>query len=255
MRKTVLITGGAGSLGRAFVKLLEPDHEVVVTDSSEWAMAELQALYPTVRCVLGDFTDYPLSGMEDVIIHAAAYKHVELGERNPASFVTNNLTKTVEFYEKVCQSITRLLYISTDKAVEPASVYGATKFLAERLTWEISGQVARLGNILSSSGSVIPLWEKAIAENRPIPITDPSMTRYMIGADEAVSQIWEQFEAGRKLIIPEMGEPVRILDMMSEVLKRHGFEKGSDYLPGVEVIGKRPGEKTHEKLIWDYETD
>lgn len=253
MQKTVLITGGAGSLGRAFVRLLEPDQDVIVVDSSEWALAELKGMHPGVECHLGRFADYPINGMEDVVIHLAAYKHVELGESDVTGFVRNNLTDTVEFYSKLQQGITRLLYVSTDKAVEPVSVYGATKFIAERLTYEISGQVARLGNISNSTGSVIPLWEAAIAQNLPIPITDPEMTRYSITADEAAEQVWAQFMAGRRLIVPDMGEPKRILDMMAEVLFSHGYLKASHYGPGVTVIGRRPGEKVHEKLLWDRE--
>lgn len=252
-RKTVLITGGAGSLGRAFVRLLEPDHDLIVVDSSEWAVAELKSSYRSVVCHVGDFADYPLSGMEDVIIHCAAYKHVDLGESHPASYVRNNLTKTADLYEKVRMGITRLLYVSTDKAVEPVSAYGATKMLAERMTWEIGGQVARLGNILDSSGSVLPLWEKAILEKRPIPLTDPAMTRWMLDVDGAARQIWNGFNEGRRLIVPDMGQPVRLPDLMAKVLLAHGYAKGSDYLPGVEVIGARPGEKLHEKLLWDHE--
>lgn len=200
-----------------------------------------------------DFVDYPLSGYEDVIIHCAAYKHVDIGERQPTTFVTNNLTKTVKFYEKVRQGITRVLYISTDKSVEPISVYGATKFLAERLTTEIGGQCARLGNILSSSGSVIPTWEKAITDLKPIPITDPEMTRYCIEDYDAVFQVWEQFNEGRQLIIPKMGDPKRIMDILSDVLHRHGYPNVTKYTPGIEVIGKRPGEKKNEVLCWPSE--
>jgi FlaA1/EpsC-like NDP-sugar epimerase len=253
MQQTVLITGGAGSLGRAFVSLLSPEYNVIVVDNNEWAVAELKAEMPQVATYLGDFDTYPLTGFEDIIIHAAAFKHVEIGEAQPSSFVYNNLTKTMRLYEKVQHGITRVLYISTDKAVEPVSVYGATKFIAERLTLEIGGQVARLGNILLSSGSVIPRWEKAITENRPIPITDAAMTRYMITAEDAVREVWEQFLEGRMLCVPEMGEPKRILDIMTEVLGKHGYKKGSDYTPGVELIGMRRGEKLHEKLIWDHE--
>lgn len=252
-KKEILITGGAGSLGKAFVDLLQDQHTVTVVDNNEWAVAELKSHYPRVTCHLGDFEQYPLSGSEDVIIHAAAYKHVNLGECLASSFVKNNLSKTLKFYEQIRHGITRLLYISTDKSVEPVSVYGATKFLAERLTWEINGQVARLGNILSSSGSVIPTWEKAIIEKRPIPITDERMTRYSIEDKEAVEEIWAQFLAGNRLIVPSMGEPKRILDLMAEVLKRHGYEKASDYTPGVELVGMRPGEKLYEKLFWDSE--
>lgn len=256
--KSILITGGAGSLGKAFVKLLSsypPDqsYKIIVVDNNEWALAELKAQYPEVECHLNDFSHYPFTGYEDYIIHCAAYKHVDLGESNPEAIIANNVLKTLKFYNKVRHSLTRLLYISTDKAVEPLSVYGTSKFLAERLTYSIGGSVARLGNILSSSGSVIPIWEKAIAEQRPIPITDERMTRYMIEDFDAVNQIWHEFKKGERLIIPKMEKPVRIMDMLAEVLKRHGYDSVEKYAPGVEIIGMRPGEKLEEKLHWDSE--
>lgn len=256
MKKQIIITGGAGSLGRAFVKFflttIEP-YEVVVVDANEWAIAEMRPLFPEATYWLGDFVEYPLQGSEDVIIHAAAYKHIDLGESNVTSFIENNLTKTCTFYDNARHTLARILYISTDKAVEPSSAYGATKYLAELLTKEMGGSVARCGNFLLSSGSVIPVWENQIANKLPITITDERMTRYVIDMDDAVEQIWSQFLEGRKLIVPDMGEPLRLLDLMSEVLKRHGYKKGSDYKPGVQVIGMRPGEKLHEKLVWDNE--
>lgn len=254
-KQTVLITGGAGSLGRAFVRLLHEKYKVIVVDSSEWALAETKGLYPDCTYWLGDFTDYPLSGYEDYIIHAAAYKHVELGEQMPREVVRNNISKTIEFYEKVEHSLARLLYISTDKAVEPTSVYGASKFIAERLTQNVRGSVARLGNILVSSGSVIPLWEEAIAKGKPVRITDERMTRYFIEDFDAANQIWHEFIQGKELIIPKMGEPIRILDLLTEVLKRHGYSSPEEYPGGVEIIGMRPGEKLSEKLMWENEHD
>lgn len=277
MKKEVVITGGAGSLGRAFVKYLlaqeyEPSsrdylydvvkgettppsglYDVIVVDSSEWAIAEMRSLYPEATYWLGDFVDYPLKGSEDIIIHAAAYKHIDLGESNVASFINNNVTKTIKFYENAGQTLARVLFISTDKAVEPNSAYGFTKSLGELLTKQIGGSVARCGNFLLSSGSVVPVWEAQIAANKPITITDERMTRYVIEINEAVSQIWAQFMEGRQLIVPDMGEPMRLLDLMAEVLKRHGYKQASDYKPGVQLIGMRPGEKLHEKLVWDNE--
>lgn len=261
---TVVITGGAGTIGRAFVKYLqglnefpklEPrkDYDIIVVDNNEWAIADMRHTYPNITYWLGEFNEYPLSGVEDTIIHAAAYKHVDLGESNVSSFVKNNIVKTMEFYEQASRTLARILYISTDKAVEPIGAYGSSKYLAELLTKEAGGTVARLGNILSSSGSVIPTWEAQIEAKEPITITDPAMTRYVIDDSEAVKQIWEQFLKGVTLIVPTMGEPVRLLDMMATVLKRHGYEKASDYTPGVTVIGMRPGEKLFEKLYWDNE--
>jgi FlaA1/EpsC-like NDP-sugar epimerase len=255
MQQTVLITGGAGSLGRAFVRLLasKGDYHIIVVDSNEWAVAEMRSKHPHIEYSLLDFADYPLTGMEDYIIHAAAFKHVDLGEQLPRAFVTNNLTKTIKFYEKVEQSIAKLLYISTDKAVEPINVYGATKYIAEALTREINGSVARLGNILGSSGSVIPVWEAQIAAKEPITITDERMSRYVIDDADAVNQIWHEFLKGESLIIPKMEAPVRIMDMLAEVLKRHGYNHVEDYTPGVTTIGMRKGEKLAEKLTWDHE--
>lgn len=253
MQKEILITGGAGSLGRAFVKLLHAEHKITVIDNNEWAIAELSTSYPQVECRLGDFSEYRMSGIEDIVIHTAAYKHVDLAENNVESVIHNNLTKTIQFYHEVDRTLARVLYISTDKAVEPVSAYGASKYLAECLTRELGGSVARLGNLLESSGSVIPTWETQIKEKRPITITDERMTRYVIDVDSAAQQLWDQFMEGRLLCIPEMGEPIRILDLMAEVLKRHGYEKASDYTPGVQIIGMRKGEKLHEKLVWDKE--
>lgn len=258
----ILITGGAGSLGRAFTKFLQSQfggaglqnpHRITIVDNNEWAVAEAQHLFPTVRYVLADFKDYPLVGNEDVIIHAAAYKHVDLAQKNPRQTIINNLNKTIKFYEQCEHTLAKVLYISTDKAVEPISVYGATKMLAEALTFEIGGQVARLGNIIASSGSVIPTWEAQIAAKQPITITNERMTRYMIEAEDAVNQIWNEFVKGERLIIPIMEQPRRLLDILTEVLERHGYDSPEAYEPGVVRIGMRSGEKLHEKLKWDHE--
>ena len=252
-KQTVLLTGGAGSLGTAFVRLLHDEYDLIVVDNNEWAIAELKGKYPNVKVWLGEFYDYPLSGYEDFIIHAAAYKHVHLGEALPRDFIRNNLINTIKFYEKAEQTLAKILYISTDKAVEPISVYGATKYLAERLTYDVGGAVARLGNILKSSGSVVPTWEQQIEAKVPITITDERMTRYMIEDSDAVNQVWNEFKKGEVLIIPKMGEPFRIMDMLTQVLERHGYATPEQYEPGVTFIGIKPGEKLSEKLRWDHE--
>lgn len=247
-KESVLITGGAGSVGREFVRLLKDDYKVTVVDSNEWAVAELQQEFPDVRVKLADFSS--LSGVRtNYILHLAAYKHVNLGETNIADFVENNVSKTIEFYKKA--KCNRLLYLSTDKAVEPISAYGATKMLAERLTWSVGGQVARCGNFLHSSGSVIPVWEKAIKDSQPIPITDEKMTRYVCKMDEAVKEIWERFLKGERLIIPK-SDHVKLLDLLNDVLKKHNLTI-KKYKPGIKTIGIRPGEKMTEKLKWSWE--
>lgn len=251
MEKTVFITGGAGSLGRAFVRLLHKDYIVTVIDNSEWALAELRQEFPDVRCILGDFAEsWP--EYYDYHIHLAAYKHVDLGESDPVAFIENNIIKTINYYQDITGS-GKLLYVSTDKAVEPVSLYGMTKAIAEKLTTHYGGSVARLGNILNSKGSVIPAWEAAILRKEPIKITDERMTRFVIEDNEAAGFIWSRFLAGDKLIVPTQMPEKRILDILSDVLKRHGYNKASDYPGGIEIIGMRPGERLREKLLWDFE--
>ena len=248
---TIAITGGAGSLGKAFVKLLSKDHELIIIDSNEWAVAELQQQYPSMTVRLIDFGDYRFEDAPDVLIHLAAYKHVNLGETNVASFVENNVTKTHTLFRRAKEMATKILFVSTDKAVEPISLYGFTKAIGEHLTYEYDGSVARLGNIIGSSGSVIPAWEAAIRAGEPVKVTDPEMTRYMIEADDAVSQIWKQFEERKQLIIPEMGEPKPLMQIVLDVLKKHNYPTLEAYEPGITVIGRRSGEKQHEKLKWE----
>jgi len=246
--QSITITGGAGSLGKEFVRLLYKDYEITVVDNSEWAVAELKHEFPDIHVELRDFDHHKVD--TDIIIHCAAYKHVNLGETNVSSFIQNNLIKTMRFY-----SINRgkpILYISTDKAVEPISAYGATKMLAEHLTKEYAGAIARCGNFIGSSGSVIPVWEKCIAERKPIPVTDEHMVRWVNEMEPAVKDIWTKFQLGEQLIISS-GRRVTVRELLEETLNIHGFESIEDYAPGIVNIGKRPGEKMAEKLRWDWE--
>jgi UDP-N-acetylglucosamine 4,6-dehydratase len=246
----IVVTGGAGSIGRAFVRLLNKDHKIIAIDSNEWAVAEFQKEFPKVEVILGDFIDYDFYHQPDLVIHCAAYKHINLGEENPEAFIQNNIIKTLDFFKRLNELGTDFIFISTDKAVKPISLYGSTKYIGEKLAYYYGGVVARLGNVIGSSGSVIPVWEKCIREERPIPITDERMVRYFIDEMTAVSQIWALYHTGERTIIPTM-QKVRLLDFLAEVLKKHGYDKASDYKPGVEIIGLRPGEKLEEELEWE----
>ncbi len=243
----VLITGGAGSLGRAFIKTLH-NVSVTVVDSNEWAVAECQKLFPDVEFILGDFTDVELEPY-DYVIHCAAYKHVDLGQNNQESFVSNNIIKTMKLFKELHRLRTPFLFISTDKAVKPINFYGFTKAIGEELALYYGGSVGRCGNLLASSGSVIPIWEQAIKDKLPIPITDINMIRYVIEDIQAATVLWNEFLEGNKVIIPLCKE-VRLLDMLSDVLKRHGYNSAEEYTPGVEIIGIRPGEKLREEMEW-----
>lgn len=253
-RMVIVVTGGAGSLGKAFVRMLSPHHTVICVDNNEWAVAEFRKEFPNVECLLMDFDKYDFFHKPEVLIHCAAYKHLPLGEENPEAFIDNNIVRTNKLFKACNQHRTKFLFISTDKAVRPISLYGMTKSIGEKLALYYGGRVARLGNIIGSSGSVIPVWEKCIREQRPIPITDERMVRYFIDEMEAVSVVWDRFMDGDLIIIPEM-EKVRLLDLLREVLNKHGYDINPTdnwqvYTPGVEVVGMNPAEKLEEELEW-----
>jgi FlaA1/EpsC-like NDP-sugar epimerase len=141
-----------------------------------------------------------------------------------------------------------VIFISSDKAVEPISLYGMTKAIGEYLTRESGGYIARCGNFLGSSGSVIPVWEKAIRESKPVKITDRRMKRFVIDPSDAAKQIWDGYLRGERLIIPKCKEVsiIKLLDTISDNGYSHGNIK-------IKTIGIRPGEKLREKLRWDWE--
>lgn len=240
-----LITGGAGTIGKEFAKqLLEKGKEVLVVDNNEWAVAQMLE-HPNLKVKLMDFRD--IVGHFDLVIHCAAYKHVDIIENNQDTALLNNVLKTQELYKNIY--FKKLLFISTDKAVEPSSYYGITKKEGEEITKRYGGIIARLGNVMSSNGSVIPKWERCIDDGVPLPITDINMTRYMIPVDEAVDKILNLLPHARdgQIIIPSMGKPINILDMAKELCKKRNVDFN------YEVIGIRPGEKLNEKLKWNQE--
>jgi len=242
-RMNILIIG-AGSLGQAFARRLYKDHKVILLDQSEWCLAECTL---PVEKLLMDMSDWKFSEHPcDVVILTGAYKHVNMGETDPEAFIKNNIVKTLKVMKEAYKYNADLIFTSTDKAVEPISLYGYTKAIGEILANNFNFNIVRLGNILSSTGSVIPLWEKQINEGLPITITDERMVRYVIEDFEAVDQIWDMFKSGKKLIIPQCRK-IRLLDLLTEVLKKHGLTIDD---VSVQMIGLRPGEKIEEKLEW-----
>jgi len=243
----ILITGFGGTIGGEFTRqLLAKGKEVVGVDNNEWAVAQFED-HPNLTKRLMNCKD--ITGNFDLVIHCAAYKHIDLIETNQDSGLENNVMVTRELLNNV--KFNRFLFMSTDKTVEPSSFYGWTKHEGEQMVKDAGGIVARLGNILASTGSVIPRWEKCIDDGTPLPVTDPKMTRYMIPVDEAVSKMLKLLRNAKpgQVIIPEMGDPIKIEDLVHEVLLKHGKD---DSYP-CKIIGMRPGEKLDEKLKWDYE--
>jgi len=242
----VLVTGAFGSLGSAFTKFfLDRGDSVVGLDNNEWAVASYPE-HPNLKKMLRDFSN--VKGDYDLIVHCAAYKHVDLIESNREEARFNNVDKTRFLYAKVTGQV---LFVSTDKAVDPCSFYGLTKQEGEQLTLERGGVVLRLGNILSSRGSVIPKWEDALEKGEPLLVTDFRMKRWLISAEEAVAKamyLLPRAKAG-DTIIPSLGDPVSLREMLDRVLTAHG--KPLDY--PTKEIGLRPGERLEEKLLRDDE--
>jgi UDP-N-acetylglucosamine 4,6-dehydratase len=168
-----------------------------------------------------------------------------LGEENVNAFIDNNIIRTRRLFAEAYKHCADIIFISTDKAVEPINLYGMTKAIGEYLAKEYEGYIARCGNFLNSSGSVIPVWEKAIREGKPIKVTDKRMKRFVIDVDYAAQEIWKGYLNKQKLIIPNCQEK-GIMELLNIV------SWPSDK---VEYIGIRKGEKLQEKLRWDWEKE
>ena len=269
--RVVLVTGAGGSIGSELCRQLarlEPKQIVAVgrgENSIFELLQELGRLFPEVpvRPVIADVRDH--TRMESVIslhrpysvFHAAAHKHVPLMEANVAEAVLNNVLGTQNVVNLSDEyGVEHFVLISTDKAVRPTSVMGATKRVAEHLVHEAalrrkSGYVSvRFGNVLGSRGSVVPTFLRQIAEGGPVTITHPDMTRYFMTIPEAVQLVLQAAALGDhgEVFVLDMGEPVRVLDLATDLIRLSGLEPGADI--EVHFTGARPGEKLFEELFF-----
>ena len=195
------------------------------------------------------------------VFHAAAYKHVGLMESNPVEAVRNNAVATRLVAELAGEvQVRNFVLVSTDKAVAPATVMGASKALAEYAVEEMSSRFpktnyasVRFGNVLGSSGSVVPIFRRQIARGGPVTVTDDRMTRYFMTIPEAVQLIIRSGSLGKggEIFVLEMGEPVSIIGLARDMIELSGLEPDRDI--AIEVIGRRPGEKLHEELFNPHE--
>ncbi|MEZ0394888.1 MAG: nucleoside-diphosphate sugar epimerase/dehydratase [Anaerolineales bacterium] len=269
--KRVLVTGAGGSIGRELCRQIagwEPADLILLghgENSIFEALLELREAYPAqpLQPVIADVRDLPRlqaicrQRQPEVIFHAAAHKHVPLMESNVEEAVSNNVIGTRNVVEAaVASGVERLVMISTDKAIRPANVMGATKRLAEMIVLEAARRtgrpysVVRFGNVLGSRGSVVPLFKRQIARGGPVTVTHPEMKRYFMTIPEAVHLVLQAAALGRggEVFLLNMGQPVRILDLAEDLIRLSGLEPGRD----IEIVftGIRPGEKLTEDL-WE----
>lgn len=271
--RTVLVTGGAGSIGSELARQVAgfAPRRLLVLDQAEsplyFTNLELRAAHPELEIIplIADVTD--AARMEsvfarhrpDFVFHAAAYKHVPLMEDNPVEAVRNNVIGTLTVAQAAARyGAEKFVLISTDKAVYPSSVMGATKRLAEQIVLGWPGlrasdtdfRAVRFGNVLGSDGSVIPVFKRQLAAGQPITVTHPEVTRYFMTIPEAVQLVLQAAalpDAQGRICMLEMGEPVRIVELAENLIRLSGLEPYTD-VPIV-FTGLRPGEKLHEELM------
>ena len=271
--KTILITGGVGSIGNEIVRsILEYNPEAVrVLDNNETGLFDLEQSLQSdkLRLFVGDVNDKERLKMAigdvDIVFHAAALKHVPLCEYNPFEAVKTNVSGTQNLINVAMEEeVEKFITISTDKAVNPVNVMGATKLLAERLTVsanfykgkrETAFSCVRFGNVLDTRGSVIPLFRKQIQNGGPLTVTDPHMTRFMMSIPKAVRLVLKAAEIadGGEIFIFKM-PALRIGDLAEAMVEKLAPEYG--YTPNeikIKNIGKRPGEKLYEELMTEEE--
>lgn len=276
--KRVLVTGAGGSIGSELCRQLlsggaqrlylfgHGENSIYQIDRElrllqEEGVGERASIVPVIGDLKDrDFVDYIIGRLKaDVIFHAAAYKHVPMMEENPVAAVENNVFGTDNLIAAAKKhGVKRFVLISTDKAVDPVSVYGASKFLCERLVQSAASEpnsnfmVVRFGNVLGSRGSIMPLFQKQIEKGGPVTVTHPEARRWFMTIPEACSLVLKAGGVGEngKLYLLDMGEPVKIRDLAEQMIRFYGLEPQRDIK--IQYIGLRPGERLDEEL-WSRE--
>ena len=273
--KRILITGAGGSIGSELVRqcLKYEPALLVMLDNSEYNLFRIEREVISkntnvlTKPLLSNIRDLDIMGKvfseyePQVVFHAAAYKHVAMQEEFPWEAIKTNVYGTTNLVKLSLEhNIQKFVLVSTDKAVKPINVMGATKRLAELIcqganeSYSTRFMAVRFGNVLGSSGSVIPIFQEQIKNGGPITITDPDMERYFMSVPEAAQLIMQAGSIGKggEIFALDMGKPIKIIDIANELVRLSGLEPDID-IP-ISFIGARPGEKMYEELIHDKET-
>lgn len=272
--KTVLVTGGGGSIGSEICTQLA-EHEVghlIIFDIYENNAYDIQQKlrwnHPELNLtvLIGSVRNtHRINGVmkkykPDVVFHAAAHKHVPLMEDSPNEAIKNNVFGTYKTASAAGRNhVKKFVLISTDKAVNPTNIMGASKRMCEMIVqtlnhfYETDFVAVRFGNVLGSNGSVIPLFKKQIAAGGPVTVTHPDIIRYFMTIPEAVSLVLQAgaYAKGGEIFVLDMGEPVKIADLAKNLIRLSGYKLGEDI--EIEYTGLRPGEKLYEELLMDEE--
>ena len=275
--KTILVTGGAGSIGQEIVKQVAEFNPklIIILDQAETTLYDqelfLKLNYPNLNFVteLADISNKNRMGIIfreynfDILYHAAAYKHVPLMEKNPYEAVNVNIIGTKILTDlSIVHQLKKFVLISTDKAVNPTNVMGASKRVAEMYVQSLQSEsnvntqfiTTRFGNVLGSNGSVIPFFRKQISQGGPITVTHKEIIRYFMMIPEACQLVLQAGTMGNggEIYIFDMGDPVKILDLAEKMIRLSGLIPYEDI--DIKIIGLRPGEKLFEELLNDLST-
>ena len=278
--KVVFISGAAGSIGSELVRQILPFNpkKIVLIDQAESPLYDLETELTRLKSKSNLLSELVLETINisnkiqleklfgihlpEIIFHAAAYKHVPLMEKNPFKAVEVNVFGTKSIADLASKyKVGKFVMVSTDKAVNPTNVMGASKRLAEIYVQALNSHhtnetryiVTRFGNVLGSNGSVIPLFKKQIAAGGPVTVTHPDIIRYFMTIPEASQLVLEAGTMGKggEVFVFDMGEPVKIVDLAKRMIKLSGFEL--DKQIEIEFTGLRPGEKLYEELLGNQE--
>lgn len=273
--KTVLVTGGGGSIGSELCRQIVANHpkKLIIFDIYENCaydiQNELKRYYPEVdiETLIGSVRDYARmtkvfeSYSPDIVYHAAAHKHVPLMEDSPNEAIKNNCLGTLNVVKLADQyQVDNFILISTDKAVRPTNIMGASKRICEMIMQVYAKRskhtrfaAVRFGNVLGSNGSVIPLFLKQIENGGPVTVTHREITRFFMTIPEAVSLVLQAslYAKGGEIFVLDMGEPVKIYELAENIIRMKGHIPNEDI--DIEICGLRPGEKLYEELLMDEE--